>query len=206
MKLFARLSKQSIGFVAGLTAGLVVVGGVGVAFAVTSAPKSEPQPSVQPSSPDQSTKDDKSPEAPQPEGSSDEKQGSTPNSSSPSQSPSSGRNTEQPSRSNSGNAGVPQPAPAPAPAPSGPTPAEIAAIQAEREWYNLEIQNSQARIATLQADLELRQYWLSVANAYSDTLRANQLNAEILTIEANIANENAFLNMITAQRDALPNY
>lgn len=91
-------------------------------------------------------------------------------------------------------------------APAGPTQQEIAAVQAEREYYQLEIINSQARLATLQGDLDLQTYFLSVAVAYSDNLKASEVRGNIARINANIANENAYLNMITAQMNSLPNY
>lgn len=210
MKYLTKISKQSLGFVAGLVAGVAVVAGVGVAFAVNSAQTSHPIQTLQPNSEEQSSGEGVPPSGTGNTPKTGDSNGGTtsqaPSSSAPSgnQPNSLGRNAGQPPQGSSSDSSSYQPVPQPVP--SGPSAEEIAAVQAEREWYNLEIQNSQARIASMQADLELKKYFLSVANAYGDHLKAGQINAEILTIQASIANENAYLIMITAQRDALPNY
>ena len=52
-------------------------------------------------------------------------------------------------------------------------------------WRELNdnLQESQAEVASLTADKALREYWLGVAEAYGDTIRAGQLRAELIDIE-----------------------
>lgn len=51
---------------------------------------------------------------------------------------------------------------------------------------NKNLKESQAEVASLTADKALREYWLGVAEAYGDTIRAGQLRAELLEIENNL--------------------
>jgi hypothetical protein len=88
----------------------------------------------------------------------------------------------------------------------GPSAADIALVQAQRDSLNLEILNSTARQATSQGQLDLQIYFLSVAEAYSDSVSAGIIRGKILTIQAAMANEAAYLNLLSAQLNALPAY
>lgn len=52
---------------------------------------------------------------------------------------------------------------------------------------NSNIAETRAEVASLTADKSLREYWLSVAEAYGDTVRAGQLRAELIDIENKLA-------------------
>lgn len=89
---------------------------------------------------------------------------------------------------------------------SGPTAAEIALVQAQREYLNLQLLNSSARQATYQGQLDEKVYFKSIADSFNDSVRSSVLQGEIATLEARIATENATTNLINAQLDALPRY
>jgi TP901 family phage tail tape measure protein len=55
------------------------------------------------------------------------------------------------------------------------------------EEINQKIRETQSDINSLTADKKLKEYFLGVANAYGDTLRAQQLQADITAIDSNIA-------------------
>ena len=64
---------------------------------------------------------------------------------------------------------------------------------------NQKIKETQSDINTLTADKKLKEYFLSVANAYGDTLRAQQLGAEIAEIDTKI--EGKILDQAEANAD-----
>jgi hypothetical protein len=90
--------------------------------------------------------------------------------------------------------------------PVGPTATEIANVQALRLSYQQDIDAVQAEIAVLNGTLSVKQYYLSVANAYGDSLRAGVLNGEIATINSDIARKQAYVVAVQNQLNALPNY
>lgn len=60
-------------------------------------------------------------------------------------------------------------------------------INAAWNQLNDNIAETRAEVASLTADKSLREYWLSVAEAYGDTVRAGQLRAELIDIENKLA-------------------
>lgn len=61
------------------------------------------------------------------------------------------------------------------------------AVNAAWNELNQNIRETEAEVAQLTADKALREYWLGVAEAYNDTIRAGQLRAELLDIENKLA-------------------
>jgi hypothetical protein len=125
----------------------------------------------------------------------------------------------------SAGAVLPAPAPAPAPAPDsntsdqdvtfdepapagpqGPTPQEIAAVQAQRQSLTLEIADARARIDVYNAELAQQEYFMSVAIAYGDTLAEQRCRALINQERAKIERENANIGSLTSLLNSLPNY
>jgi hypothetical protein len=102
---------------------------------------------------------------------------------------------------------APKPAPVAAPAiKPGPTAKQIADVLAARHFYEEEIPSVQAGIAVLQGELSKKEYFLSIAVAYNDSLRASVLNGEIATLRNQIASDQAYLADLQAKLAALPNY
>ena len=92
------------------------------------------------------------------------------------------------------------------PSPTGPSQAEIDSVRAERAYLQDQIQQSDAQISRLNSDLDTKKYQLRVAEKYNDTLRANQLRAEIQSIEADINSERRYGNKLRADLNKLPNW
>lgn len=63
----------------------------------------------------------------------------------------------------------------------------------EIEDINLSINELNADIQSLTADKTLQEYFLSVANAYGDTLKASEIRAEIVKIDAELAKKTSDL-------------
>lgn len=64
---------------------------------------------------------------------------------------------------------------------------------------NQEIAETQAKMAELTADRSIKQYFLSIAEAYGDVLRGDELRAELLGLDADLGKEQK--NLADAQRD-----
>ena len=100
----------------------------------------------------------------------------------------------------------PAPMPEPEPEPTGPSQEDIEWVQAERAYLQDQIMHSDARIVVMQADLEVKQFHLRVAESYNDELRARTLRGEIATLEAEINSERLYGDTLRAELANLPDW
>lgn len=76
---------------------------------------------------------------------------------------------------------------------------KIADAQESMADANQEIAETQAKMAELTADQSIKNYFLAIADAYGDTLRGDELRAELAKIDADMASEQK--NLADAQRE-----